>query len=147
MTCPFSSPLSVNKWVCGSGAQDINGDLCCGNALLPRSKRTNEFQAMVQVIEATIALGQQGQDRGALSIVLAAQELHPEETDITTDLLLDAVDKASRNGLFCVEGLQYSVNAHNSATRVHLYPYFPFVQAFSPFKVKYPPLLTNIEPI
>lgn len=143
MTCPLSSPLSVSKWVCGGGACDINGDFCCGSTLIPRSKRSNEFQATIQVLEAAIALGQQNLPRTAENIVSASMQLHPEETEITESILLAAIDAGRRNALLCFDRqtLEYASNAFNAATRVKLFPYLPFIQAFSPFKVKYPPLV------
>lgn len=141
MSYALTSPLSVNQWVCGGNVNNINGDLCCGSALIPRSKRSNCFQATIQAIEAIIALGQQNKSRDIDSIVQAAIQLNPKETQITAPLLNSAILRGKRIRLFTLENDQYCVDAKAASGIVDLYPYLPFIQEFSPFKVKYPPII------
>lgn len=141
MTYAFTSPLSVNMWVCGGNVSDINGDLCCGAALIPRSKRSPEFQATIEAIEAIFALGQQKMSRTINMIIGAAIQLNPTEESITPQLLRSAILKAKQDKLFILEdGDQYCVDVKSASGRVDLYPYLPFINAYSPLKVKYPTL-------
>lgn len=144
MACPLGSPLTMSTWVCGGEACDISGDLCCGSAVVPRSKRSDEFQSMIEVIEAIIALGQQNLPRDQSSIVQAATFLNPNETGITDSMLIQSLRNGRRMGLFTtLDQIQYTVNAHNAATRVQLYPYLAYIQEFNPFAIKYPRIPLN----
>lgn len=146
MACPLGSPLSVNNWVCGQEECDINGDFCCGSSIIPRSKRSNEFQSFVELIESIIALGTQKFLRTRDNIVSVAKYLNPNEKSITDSDLLLSLNRARSMRLFDYDKvtLQYTVNAHNAATIVNLYPYLPFIQEFSPFKNSFPPLQSVI---
>ena len=144
MACPLGSPLTISTWVCGGEACDISGDLCCGSAVVPRSKRSNEFQSMIQVIEAIIALGQQNLPRDQSSIIQAAMYLNPNESSITESMMILSLKNGRRMGLFTtLDQVQYTVNAHNAATRVQLFPYLAFIQEFNPYAVQYPPIPLN----
>ena len=144
MACPLGSPLTISTWVCGGEACDISGDLCCGSAVVPRSKRSNEFQSMIQVIEAIIALGQQNLPRDQSSIIQAAMYLNPNESSITESMMILSLKNGRRMGLFTtLDQVQYTVNAHNAATRVQLFPYLAYIQEFNPYAVQYPPIPLN----
>jgi hypothetical protein len=147
MSYALTSPLSVNQWVCGGDVNNINGDLCCGSALIPRSKRSLDFQATVQSMEAMIALGQQNKSRDIDSIVQAAIQLNPKETQITSEMIRNAVLKGKKMMLFTLVDNQYCVDAKAASGRVDLYPYLPFIQEFSPFRIKYPELVIEVNPI
>lgn len=118
---------------------------CCSLTLLPRSQRSTLVQSTVEAIEAIFALGQQNLPRSNEAIFLAAVQLNPTEP-LSQQNINQALGAGLSTGLFCLGDCGYwSVNPFMAKTKRSLKIYYPFILAYNPCKVKYPPIVLTSQ--